>query len=109
MTAIFLALALFARPALAQESNAVREAQRAQQLAAAGKFEEAIRMYRELVRNSPDNPILLLNLSIAEYTAKHYRDAIDHAGAALKLQPDLLPARLFLGASHLELGEFTRA
>lgn len=109
MAGIFLILALLVRGAFAQAPNAVQEAQRAQQLAAAGKLEEAIRIYRDLVRNSPDNPILLLNLTVAEYTAKHYHEAIDHATAALKLQPDLLAARLFLGASHLQLGQFTPA
>jgi predicted Zn-dependent protease len=33
------------------------------------------------------------------------REAIPHLQAALKLRPDLLPASLFLGADHMELGE----
>lgn len=85
------------------------EAQRAQALVAAGSLDQAIRIYQDLVRTSPNNPVLLLNLCVAEYTAKHYREAIASATAALKLKPDLLPARLFLGASYVELGEFTMA
>src|SRR5437762_14272528 len=90
-------------------ADSAKSAQRAQGLVAAGKLDEAIRIYRDLVRMSPDNPVLLLNLSVAEYTAKHYREAIASATAALKLKPDLLSARLFLGASYFELGEFTMA
>ncbi|MEO8127952.1 MAG: tetratricopeptide repeat protein, partial [Bryobacteraceae bacterium] len=81
----------------------------AEQLVAAGKLEEAIRIYKDLAKADPANPNLLLNLSITEYKSKHYHEAATHAAAALKLQPDLLPAQLFLGASHLELGEFARA
>jgi predicted Zn-dependent protease len=52
---------------------------------------------------------LLLNLCDAEYTAKRYREAAATAATALNLQPDLLPARLFLGASNLELGQLSAA
>jgi predicted Zn-dependent protease len=104
-----IALVLLTCSIFAQTPDPVREAQRAQSLVVAGKPDEAIRIYQQLVRSSPNNPALLLNLCVAEYTAKHYREAIATATAALQLQPDLVPARLFLGASHLELGEFTTA
>jgi tetratricopeptide (TPR) repeat protein len=93
----------------AQTPDPAREAQRAQELAAAGRIEDAIRIYQDLARTSPNNPVLLLNLAVAQYTAKHYREAMASANAALKLDPGMLPARLFLGASHLELGEFADA
>src|SRR5262245_28168701 len=109
MATIVIALALLGWGESAQGPDPVQEAQRAQQLVVAGRLEEAIRIYQGLVKNSPENSILLLNLAIAEYTSKRYREAIDHATAALKRQPDLLPARLFLGASHLALGELTPA
>src|SRR5450432_256580 len=96
-------------PATNPALNLAKEAERAQGLVAAGKPDEAIRIYRDLLRTSPNNPVLLLNLCIAEYTGKHYREAIVHATAALQLKPDLLPARLFRGASYFELGEFTLA
>ena len=57
---------------------------------------------------TPD-AVSLLNLCITEYKAKLYADAAKHASAALKLQAGLVPARLFLGASQLELGEFAKA
>ena len=104
-----LVIVLLAAPLFAQAPDPARGAQRAQALVSAGRLEEAIRIYRDLVRDSPRKPVLLLNLSVAEYTAKRYREAAASAAAALKLQPDLLPARLFLGASELELGELPAA
>ena len=104
-----LAAALLACTAWAQTPDLANEARRAQELAAAGRLDEAVGIYRGLVRASPGNPVLLLNLCITEYKAKQYAEAVLHASAALQLQTDLLPARLFLGASHLELGEFARA
>lgn len=83
--------------------------ERAQELVAAGRLDEAVRIYQDLVLASPGNPALLLNLCITEYKAKQYAESIVHASAALRLQADLLPARLFLGASQLELGQFARA
>lgn len=103
------AIILLASPIFAQATDPAREAQRAQELVAAGKLDEAIRIYEGLVRNSPENPVLLLNLCVAEYTAKRFREAAATAAAALKLQPELLPARLFLGASNLELGQLAAA
>ena len=104
-----IAIILLAWPIFAQAPDPAREAERAQALVAAGKLDEAIRIYQDLVRNSPENPVLLLNLCVAEYTGKRYREAAATAAAALKLDPDLLPARLFLGASKLELGDLPGA
>ena len=104
-----VAAVLCAFPAFAQPPDAARQAQRAQELVTAGKVDEAIPIYQALVRNSPDNPVLLLNLSVAEYTGRRFREAAASAAAALKLHPDLLPAHLFLGASLLELGELPAA
>jgi predicted Zn-dependent protease len=104
-----VAIFLLAGPILAQAPDPAGEAQRAQALVAAGKLDEAIRIYQGLVRDSPRTPVLMLNLSVAEYTAKRFREAAASAAAALKLQPDLVPARLFLGASNLEVGELPAA
>jgi tetratricopeptide (TPR) repeat protein len=103
------ALALLACRIFAQQSDPAGAAQRAQELVAAHKFDEAIRIYQDLVRISPDNAALWLNLSVAEYSVKHFRDAITDATAALKLQPGLMPAQLILGGSYLERGQFTMA
>jgi predicted Zn-dependent protease len=81
----------------------------ARQLLAAGRAGEAAAIYRKLSTSDPDNPDLLLNLAIAEYKARRFREAATSAAAASKLAPEMLPARLFLGASQLELSEFKQA
>jgi predicted Zn-dependent protease len=89
----------------AQPEDAAANAQRARELVVAGKVEEAIPIYLELAREFPDNAAILVNLSVAEFKAMHYRDAAAHASAALRLQPDSPAANLFLGSSYEELGE----
>ena len=98
-----IALTLLAQP---DPSSA---AQKARDLILAGKPAEAISIYRELARTFPSNASLRLNLCIAEYQAKQFREAIVDANEALKLQPGLPSAELFLGASRLELGDFVGA
>jgi tetratricopeptide (TPR) repeat protein len=109
LPAAILAAAFLACPFHGQAPDPAKEAERAQGFVAAGKFDQAIPIYQGLLRAAPNNPVLLLNLCVAQYTAKHYREAIANATAALKLKPDLLPARLFLGASYFELSEFPMA
>jgi tetratricopeptide (TPR) repeat protein len=104
-----VAIVLLVWTVVAQAPDAAAESQRAQAMVAAGNFDEAIRIYQDLARRSPQNAVLLLNLCVAEYTGKRYREAAATATAALKLDPDLLAARLFLGASNLELGELPGA
>ncbi|MDQ6758261.1 MAG: tetratricopeptide repeat protein [Acidobacteriota bacterium] len=82
---------------------------RARQLLSSGHLREAVSLYRDLARAHPNDPGTLLNLSIAEYKAGDFGDAAASAAAALKLDPDLVPAHLFRGASYLELGEFAAA
>jgi tetratricopeptide (TPR) repeat protein len=85
------------------------ELERARQLLASGHAAEAAAIYRELAHAQPPSADLLLNLAIAEYKAGAFREAADAASAALKLNPALGPAQLFLGASYLELGDAERA
>jgi tetratricopeptide (TPR) repeat protein len=92
-----------------QALDSAQEAQQANELVANGKLDEAISIYNRLVRVFPSNPGLLLNLCIAEFKARRYHDAIEHARAALMLKPDLAPANLFLGASYLELHQQANA
>jgi predicted Zn-dependent protease len=102
---VLLSLLLAASFSAAQDS----ESDRARQLLISGKAADAAKIYRDLSRAQPGNPDLLLNLSIAEYKAGNFQASADSAAAALKLAPDLLPARLFLGASYLELGSYAEA
>ena len=82
---------------------------RARDLVIAGKPEQAVPIYQELIRQFPNSAALRVDLCIAQYKARRYRDSAEAARAALKLQPALPSANLFLGASYLQLGEFASA
>jgi predicted Zn-dependent protease len=78
-------------------------------LFASAVWPQAVAIYKELLETFPNNPELLTDLSIAQFKARHYKDAIKEANAALELRPELATANLFLGASYVELGEFSAA
>jgi tetratricopeptide (TPR) repeat protein len=92
---------------LAGAQNA--EYDRARDLLASGHAAEAANIYHHLAAADPGNASLLLNASIAEYKAGQFQNSAESAAAALRLQPDLAPAHLFLGANYLALGDFAKA
>jgi tetratricopeptide (TPR) repeat protein len=68
-----------------------------------GRFDAAAVIYRELLKALPDEAGLHLNLGMALAMGGHEADAIAPLERALRLQPTLLPARLFLGSiAHLD-------
>jgi len=73
------------------------------ELMAAGRFEEAIPVYEELVKALPGNPGPVLNLGLALHMSGRQREAISHFQNVLKLDPRHQTARLFLGMAYLEL------
>jgi predicted Zn-dependent protease len=75
----------------------------------AGKFKEAASIYEELVKVLPAEPGLRMNLGIAYHMAGQYRESIRHLEAAVKANPELAQAFLFLGASEQKLGNPARA
>lgn len=75
----------------------------------AGRTAEAIPIYESLVHANPNSAELHLNLAIADYKDKRYRETAEHAAAALRLRPDLVGAKLFLGAAEVGLGEYRAA
>jgi predicted Zn-dependent protease len=104
-----LCIALWSAALTAQAPNPAEQARRAQELITAGKPAEAIPIYRDLIHAFPENPQLLLNISIAEYTAARYQDSIRDAEGALRIRPDMLQAHLFRGASYLAIGDYAAA
>jgi len=90
---------------LPQTDSLALKSQRAKQLMAEGNFAQAIPLYRELNQAVPNNPGLLLNLGMAMHMAGKEREAISELEAAVKLDPALAPAWLFLGTARLQLGE----
>jgi predicted Zn-dependent protease len=109
----FLFLCLFSVPtqskASPQTDSLVLKSQQAKQFMAEGSFARAISLYRELNRAVPNNPGLKVNLGMALQMAGKKREAIPVLEEALKLDPGLAPAWLFLGATRLQLGETTAA
>src|SRR5882724_11850640 len=105
----FVLLLLTAAALCAQPADPAQQARKASELVVAGKADEAIPIYLELARAAPNDASILVNLCIAEFKTRRFRDAAGHAEAALKLQPDSLAANLFLGASYTQLGEHARA
>ena len=100
------ALFLFVAQMLQGQSEdlAAKSAQ-ARQLMTSGRFEDAIPIYRQMVKAEPGNPGLLLNLGLAQHMAGHDRDAVPTLEAVLKAQPDSLPALISLGSARLALNQ----
>jgi predicted Zn-dependent protease len=76
---------------------------------AAGRYAEAVPVYRALTKALPGNPGLLLNLGMALHLSGQDREALAPLEAALKGQPDLFPAALFLGIANMSLGRASGA
>ena len=81
----------------------------ARALVAAGRLEEAARIYGDLVAGSPNDPGLRMNLVVTQFKAGRYNEVIEQARAVLRLDPDAVGAWLFLGASHFQLGQKAEA
>jgi tetratricopeptide (TPR) repeat protein len=90
-------------PVYAQSDGLTAKLQRSKELMAAGKFEEAIPIYRDLVQALPNNPGPVMNLGLALHMTGREREAVSQFQAVLKLDPAHLPARLFLGAAYIGL------
>jgi predicted Zn-dependent protease len=101
-----IALPLQSRGQSAELAGRSREASRAMQ---EGRFDEAARTYRELLKAVPDEAGLLMNLGMALAMGGHEAEAIAPLERALALKPGLLPARLFLGSSYLALDQPQKA
>ena len=84
-------------------------AAQAKQLMSSGRFEEAIPIYRRMVKAQPGNPGLLLNLGLAQHMAGREREAIPNFEAVLKAQPNSLPALISLGSARLALSQANEA
>lgn len=99
--AFFIALPLAAQTSdeLAQQSR------RAKELMSAGRFEEAIPIYQQLLKAVPGNPGLILNLGLAEEMAGHPAQAAPHFEAVLKSQPNSIPALTSLGMARLQMND----
>ena len=101
---VTLLLALLGTP-VPQPTDLAARNQAAGQAMSEGRFDAAASLYRDMLRNRPDEPGLLMNLGMALAMGGHEAEAIAPLERAVKLKPDLVPAQLFLGSSYLALGQ----
>lgn len=87
------------------QEDVAAKSHRARQAMLDRHYDEAIRLYSELLQAAPENPGLLLNLGLALHSAGRYREAIDKFDGALKLQPNLPQAKFLIGMAYQKLGE----
>lgn len=99
---IVLLLTLLAAGAPAQDLAAKSE--QAKQAMARGDFTLAISLYEELNRALPNNPGLVMNLSLAHFSAGNYAQAAGSFQRVIRLNPKILPAHLLLGMTYLKVG-----
>jgi tetratricopeptide (TPR) repeat protein len=100
------ALCCFALAALAAgQDDAAARSTRASRAMFEERFEEAAKLYRELLRDDPANPGLLLSLGLAEQSLGNYREAVGRFRAVVKLQPETMVAWLLLGSGYRKLGQ----
>ncbi len=96
-------------PLLSQSDDLATRSHRAKELMAAGRFQEAIPIYSDLVKALPNNPGLIMSLGLALHMAGREGKAISQFEAVLKLDPRHVPAKLFLGSAYVNLGEPAKA
>jgi predicted Zn-dependent protease len=104
-----LGLICFTAGLHAQTEEQAAQSQRAKELMAAGSYEQAIPIYRALLKAIPGNAGLVMDLGVAEHLAGHEREAIPHLEAALKAQPANRQLRDMLAAALLDRGRFEEA
>ncbi len=69
------------------------------------RFDEARKLYHDLLAADPDNPGLLLNLGLAEQSLGRPREAADRFRAAAKIQPESGLTWLLLGTTLRHSGQ----
>src|SRR4051794_26161304 len=90
--------------ASAQSNDAAARSQAAAQAMDEGRYDDAAKLYRELLTSMPDEGGLLTNLGMALAMGGHEAEAVAPLERAVALKPQLVPAQLFLGSSYLALG-----
>jgi len=84
-------------------------AQEAEQLAAQGKFLQAIQVYRDAILANPENPAYHLALARLYIYTKQYQQALDSAGNALIQNPNNAQALALRGYALGLMGDYLQA
>src|ERR1051326_4710363 len=75
----------------------------------AGRYEEAMEKYKQIIRLRSDAVTAYYNLGLSYYNLKRYQDAIDAYKEEIRLKPDYASAYLFLGNSLDYAGRYNEA
>ena len=70
-----------------------------------GRYDDAARIYSELARQYPGEPMLRYNIGLALYSARKFAPALKELQAFLKLQPNASKANFIAAASLLKLNQ----
>jgi tetratricopeptide (TPR) repeat protein len=81
----------------------------AQAAAHVGKYAEAEKLYRQILTEDPSILPAQVNLGLACYWQHKDREAVGELQKALRVSPREYGARLFLGLSYVDLGEYDQA
>ena len=73
-------------------------------LSQSGRFDEALAMSRRVMELDPLNPVSAEVQTVTLFYGRRYEDAVAAAQRGLKMAPDRLRVRAFLGHSLLQLG-----
>lgn len=71
-----------------------------------GKYSDAITRYQRLLRQNRADARVYSNLGLDYYRLNQFAEAAATLRDALKIQPELLGAQIFLGFSEFRLGQF---
>ncbi len=85
------------------------EFKRAQAAAREGNYAQAEKLYRQILASDPGSVPARVNLGLACYWQHKNREAVNELRRALESSPREFSARLFLGLSYLDLGEYDHA
>jgi predicted Zn-dependent protease len=103
LVAALLCAAAVSAPA--QEEVLAAKSRAGNQALAAGRYTEALRIYRELVTALPENPGLRFNLGMALDKAGQPAAAIPQLEQSTRAQPDFAPAWFLLGLAYQQIGK----
>lgn len=98
-------LLLFCSPGLARADNLQDKLRRALELEQAGRLEQSIEIYREVLKEHPGSAPAHAGLGRAWYHAKQYSEAAQSFERALRLQPGNPQTLRWLARSYLRTGE----
>jgi predicted Zn-dependent protease len=90
---------------LFQSAAIVDKAERAKTAMSSRRFDEAAKLYSELVRELPSVPGMKMNLGMAFFYGGRPKEAVRHLSLAVQADPSLTPAWLYLGTAQLETGQ----